>query len=185
MADFLRVLAEWAQYLWPLHIVSQWERAGLYVFGRFVTVVGPGLWPKIPWFMMYIDVSTVPSIGNTVRLDITTKDNRALSFSAAITYRVVDVAKALNDVDSYEETTQELAASILAAQLAEVEPERLLPERRARLTTSALGWVQAEAAVYGVEIEKVRFTTFVLGAKTFRLLTDTVAATSWSGNAGA
>lgn len=179
MADFLRVLAEWVQYIWPLHIVSQWERAGVYVFGRFAGTVGPGLWPKVPWFMTYHDVSMVPGIGSTARLDITTRDGRWLSFSAAVTFRVIDVDKALNSVDSYEETLQEEVAASLASNLAEIEPERLAPERRKRLVATALGWIQADAAQFGVQVEKVRFTTFVINPKTFRLLSDSVPSSTW------
>jgi regulator of protease activity HflC (stomatin/prohibitin superfamily) len=179
MGDFLRTILESIQFLWPFRLVEQWERGGYYVCGRWWREVGPGLKFVVPWFTHVETVSIVPAMVGTGRQDITLSDGSTLSFSAMATVRVTDVNLAINSVDQYRETVQELVGALLAEKLAEVDAERLSPGKRNRLFSDLLRWLQAEAAVFGVEISKVRFTSFVLNVPTYRLLTEGGSIASW------
>jgi regulator of protease activity HflC (stomatin/prohibitin superfamily) len=179
MGDFLRIVLDSIQFLWPFRLVRQWERGGFYVCGRWWREVGPGVYPVIPWFMTVTETSVVEAIVGTGRQDITLSDGSMLSFAATATVQVVDVNRALNSVDSYTETTQELLASVLADKLAEVDAARLAPERRGRLFADLRRWVAAEAIAYGVEVRTVRFTSFIVNAKAHRLIVDTNTVANW------
>ena len=179
MGDFLRILLDSIQFLWPFRIVKQWERAGFYVFGRWWREIGPGLYPMIPWFTEILEVSIVEGIVGTGRQDITLSDGTMLSFAATATVRVVDAKAALNSVDAFEETMQELLGSVLADKLAEVDVARLTYEKRGRLFSDLRRWVADEALPYGIEVRKVRFTSFITNAKAHRLIVDTQAAAGW------
>jgi regulator of protease activity HflC (stomatin/prohibitin superfamily) len=82
------------------------------------------------------------------------------------------VYKALNEIDSFHESTKELIGSYLAEKLAEVDVDRLKPERRGRLIAALEKAVHDEAATYGIEIGEIRFTSFVTNVKMLRLLID-------------
>lgn len=172
MASFLQVILDSIQYLWPFRIVKQWERGGYYVGGRFWRVVGPGIYPVIPWLCEVKEISVVPAIICSPRLDITIKDGRTLSFSVAATMRVDDYDKAVNSVDSFTETSQELLSAVSADKLASVDADRLAPEKRGRLMYDLAKWINEESQVFGVATEKVRFTSFVLNVRTYRLLQE-------------
>lgn len=179
MGDFLRLALDSIAYLWPFRLVDHWERAGLYVFGRWWKEVGPGCYLIVPFFM---DVKTIPvceAIVGTGRQDICLTDDTVLSFAATATVKVSNVYLALNAVDDYAETAQELLSSVLAERLADVDAARLTPEKRGRLLGDLRRWVAEEAAAYGVEVSRVRFTSFVLRAKVHRLLIDQNAAAKW------
>jgi regulator of protease activity HflC (stomatin/prohibitin superfamily) len=88
-------------------------------------------------------------------------------------FRVVNVLKATVVVHDYDHSVQNIMSSVLAEKLAEIEPERLAPERRARLNSTLEAQVRAETAEIGVETKWIRFTAFVLNPKTIRLLTET------------
>lgn len=172
MGDFLRIILESIHFLWPLAIVHQYERGVYLVFGRVWKVVGPGLYPKVPWFTEIHFTSVAWEPARTGRCDITAKDNRTVTFDATAWIRVSDPILAYTLVHDYEQGMHSLLSSVLAENLADVEADRLSPEKRGRLNASLKGWVTKEAAQYGLEVDWVRFTSFVLAPRTYRVLTD-------------
>lgn len=179
MGELVRLVIEIVQLLFPFRMVKQWERAGYYVFGRWWREIGPGVYLVIPWFFDVHQVSVAEAICGTGRQDITLSDGSTLSFSATCTARVCDVKLAINAVDEYQSTTQELLSSVLADKLAEVDAERLSPQKRGRLFADLKRWVAEEAAKYGIEVSRVRFTSFVLNIKVHRLLIDQGTPMNW------
>lgn len=179
MGDFVRLCIEIATLLWPFRIVSEWEQGCYYVCGRYWKTLGKGCYPVVPWFFQVIEVSMVPAIIGTGRQDLTLRDGRTLSFNATAWARVTDAAKATNGVDDYRETTQELLTSVLADKLVTVDVDRLDTEKRGRLLADLQKWAATEAEPFGIEISKVRFTSFILGARTYRVVTDQSVALSW------
>lgn len=177
--SWLEAVFEKLRELWPLFIVRQWERGAYYVVGRYWKMVGPGLYVVPPFFCELRTIATVPAIVGTPRLDVTLSDGTLASFAATATCRVVDVALALNTIDDYRETTQELLAGELADRMAKVAPERLKPEVRGRLLSDLQKALNAQTAKFGVEVSRVRFTTYVTGVRTYRLLSDTGTIAQW------
>ncbi len=172
MGDLLRVLLDSIAYVWPLKRCNLWERALYIACGRWKFEVGPGLYLVPPFFCELHALSMAWDVQHLARHDITTRDGRGLSFEAVATMRISNLQKALLLVHDYERSTEEMVGSLLAEKLAEIEPERLLPDRRSRLVNSLVGWVQDEAAAFGVEVSRIRFSSFVLNARTVRLLVD-------------
>lgn len=179
MSEFLRLVLDAIQFIWPLRIVQEWERGGYYVRGRWWREVGPGMYAVLPWFTEVRCISVVPAIVSTGRQDITLSDGTLLSFTASATVRVANLNLAVNSVDNYTETTQELVAAVLAEKLAEVDAGRIAPEKRGRLLADLRRWVATEAGTFGVEVTQLRFTTFVTNVRTFRLLQDAPSIVSW------
>lgn len=179
MGEFLRVFLDSITFLWPFARVDPWER-GLYVIlGRWTFEVGPGVYFFIPWFSRVATCTTVLALVKTERQDITLTDGTPLTFAATANVRVSSVRDAYLGVDSYHQTTQETIAAVLAQKLSEVAAERVTADKRGRLLSDLLRWVNAETNVYGVQVEALRFTTFVVGARTFRLLQESGVPPSW------
>ena len=172
MTDFLRLIGEWVSFLWPLKQVMQYERGVVFVFGRYWRTVEPGSYFIFPWFMYIHEVSVVPGMITTARLDLTLVSGKAVSLTASCWMRVVDPVLAVITVENYEHTTLELLHAIIADRVSRVKHERLEPEGRAALLRDLTGWVALEAAEYGVEITKVRFSSFVDDIRVFRLIQD-------------
>ena len=179
MSDFFRLLGEWIAFLWPLKKVDQWERGLRYRFGRYRRELSPGIYWATPWFAEIKAESVVPGIIQTPRLDLTLQDGTMVTVQLSATVRVVDLDKALNSVDAYMETAQELITAILAERLAEVDAQRLQPEKRPRLVSDLRRWLDQEAAEFGIAVTKPRFTTFVVNPRPFRLLGDNASAADW------
>lgn len=180
MGEFFRALLDVIQYVWPFRIINQWEQGGFYMFGKFQHVVGPGCWPVIPWFTEIRDLSMVPALVSTPKKDITLSDTSTLHFAMTGWVQVTDFNLAVNTIDNYHQTTQELIEAVMCEKCADVDAARLQPDKRARLLADLTRWVNAESEVFGVTVTKLRFTTFVLNVKTIRLLTDTgIGVAGW------
>jgi len=180
MSDFIRFLLDSVKFLWPFRIVHQWEVGGYYLRGKFWRTVGPGLYFMLPWFTDIIVVSVAPIIVETGRQDITLQDGKVLSFSASAVCRVVDFDKAVNRVDKYHVSTLALIQSVLADRLARVDTARVEPEARGRLLSDLQRWVQQEAEEFGVEVSKIRFTSFITNMRLHRLLMDGSPNAVWA-----
>lgn len=179
MGDLLRLALDSIQYLWPFRRVQPWER-GLYIIcGRWVREVGPGIYPILPWFIEVREENAVLGLVSTPRQDITLTDGKMLTFAATANVRVSNLRKAYLDVERYHETAQENIAAVLAQKLAEVDASRVAADKRGRLLADLRRWVNEETQLYGVTVEKLRFTTFVVNAKTFRLLQESGAIAPW------
>lgn len=179
MTDLFRLLGEWLQFIWPLRKVHQWERGLRYRFGRYVRELEPGVYWATPWFAEIKAESVVPGIVQTPRIDITAQDGTMVTLQASATVRVADLATAVNKVDAYMETAAELITAVLAEKVAEVDAARLAPEKRGRLLSDLRRWVQEEAKDCGIEVSKLRFTTFVMNPRAFRLLGDNATVAPW------
>lgn len=177
MTDLLRLLGEWIQFLWPLRRVRLFERALYTVCGRWER--GPGVYPIIPWFCEVDAESVAEGLVQTPRIDLTLKDGTALSFALGATVRVKDLRRAVNKVDAYMESAQELLAAVAGEKIPEVDPDRLQPDKRGRLLSDLKRWTQAEADEYGIEILKLRFTSYVFRPRFYRVLTDAGSAAPW------
>lgn len=179
MSEFVRLLLDSIQFLWPFHRVELFERALYTVCGRWQWEVGPGVWPLIPWFCEVDAVAISKGIVGTPWVDITLKDGRLLSCKASAVVRVTNLGRAVNKVDAFMESSQELLHLVVADKMADVAPERLAPEARRRLVSDLQRWVNAKADEFGVEFEDLGFTTFVMAPKPYRFLSDGGAVSPW------
>lgn len=187
MGEFLQQILQFIEFLWPLVRVEAHESGFFEVFGR-VTIpwrwfafstkklttahVGPGVYVKIPWFTNVTTCGIETGIANTGRIDIETKDGRSLTVSASARCRVIDPQKAMILLKDHERSMQEILAGVLSEKLAEVEPERLEPNKRARLNTTIYNEIAKEAEEFGIEISWIKFTTFIRNPKMIRLLDE-------------
>lgn len=174
MLNWFQTIIEVARYLWPFRIVHQWERGALYIFGRYIASLPAFVYPIIPYFTDVKPTSVVWGVISTPMLTVTTRDGKGtVTFSAAATLRIADLGKAYNKIDNVSETMRELLAAVTAERLAELDPDRLDGDRRARLLNSLVGWLNEELEFCGLEVQAVRFTNFVVNMRVFRLMTDT------------
>ena len=173
MGDFLRIILDSIQFLWPFRIVQEWERGVYYFCGKSVGECRAGIpYPVIPWFC---EIKTLTSVQDTVTTPlqtITTRDGGTLTFNATAQIRIENATFAYNKVAQYTETVVEDIAAILAEKLAEIDPERLAPEHRGRLIGACKQSLAATVGEYGVVIITLRFNNFVRNIRVYRFFND-------------
>jgi len=173
MAEFLKMLIDLIQNIWPFRMVYQWQLGLYYIFGRYQWTTKPGLKFIIPYICDVKCVSIVPEIETTPLQTITLRDNRTLTYSASLTIKVVDPAKAYNNVGHWSETVIELAAGVISAELSDADTTRFDPTRgkRDNLLKEIAKEINAVSHDYGVDIVAIRLNNFTY-VKTIRLLMD-------------
>jgi hypothetical protein len=179
MGELLRWLGEKIEYLWPLRRVRFNER-GLYtVCGRWQREIGPGTWLVLPWFCE-VDAEPVSSgIVQTPRIDLTLTDGSTLSAQVTAIVRIKNLRRALNNVDGYMESAQELLHSVVADRLARAAREKLAPDARTTLLASLRESTNTRADEFGLEYRGFSFTTFVFVPRAYRILSDNTTAAPW------
>lgn len=178
MAELLHLIVDLLGRVTPVRTVMHWEAGLLYLCGRYVRRLGPGLKVVVPGLMQLHTVSMVPRNESTPRQTVTLRDGRSLTFTASLTMVVDDPAAAWNSVERWSETVVEEAAGVLSELLAEADPVRFDPSygKRERLRDEIRDEVDAVTSRFGVRVTAVRFNDFVINARPVRLLLDRPAA---------
>ncbi len=174
-------IISFVEELWPFRRVEVWEKGVYLVNGKPKWVVGPGYaWPIVPWFWHLEPVSIVPAIVGTPLMSVDSADGAVVSFSVTVMIRVVDPISALVNIDSYDETTQELVTSITAEALGMMTADKVKDLRRTELARRLIPRVNKQTQKFGVECIDMWFTNLMVGTRTYRLLTDeALTGASW------
>ncbi len=175
MEGLLRLILDFMRELTPFRVVWTWQTGLYYVAGRYQWTCKPGLKLVIPWLCEVRCVSVVPEIETTPLQTVTLRDGKTLTYSASLTLKVVDAAKAWNNVGHYSETAVELAAGVISSMLGEEDPVRIIdPSRskRANMLDDIRGEINSLLVGYGLEVLALRLNNFALGVPTLRLLMD-------------
>jgi regulator of protease activity HflC (stomatin/prohibitin superfamily) len=114
-----------------IKIVNEYERLVVFRFGRLVAARPPGIRFIIPVIerAVRIDIRTITM--DVPPQDIITKDNVSVKVNAVVYYRVIDVNRAINEIENYHYATNQLAQTTLRSVCGESELDELLINREA------------------------------------------------------
>src|SRR5436309_6554113 len=92
-----------------IRVLREYERAVVFMLGRFWKVKGPGLVILIPVVQQMVRVDLRTVVLDVPPQDVITRDNVAVKVNAVVYFRVVDAEKAIIQVVQYLEATSQLA----------------------------------------------------------------------------
>ncbi len=112
-----------------IKILNEYERGVIFRLGRLTKPRGPGLIILIPGIerMKRIDLRTITM--DIPPQDVITKDNVSVKVNAVVYFRVLDVNKAVVEVENFLYATGQLAQTTLRSVCGEAELDDLLAER--------------------------------------------------------
>ena len=112
-----------------LKVLREYERAVVFMLGRFWKVKGPGFFLLIPGVqqMVRIDLRTI--VMDVPPQDVITRDNVSVKVNAVVYFRVMNPVKAVIEVENYVYATSQLSQTTLRSMLGEVGLDDLLAER--------------------------------------------------------
>jgi len=126
---FLIAIAALIILLYSVRIVKQYERGVVLRFGRLVGVRNPGFNLIIP----FVDrMSKVSLRIKTIVLEpqeAITRDNVTVRVDAVVYFMVIDSAKAVINVEDYQQATIQLALTTIRSVLGQSELDELLAHR--------------------------------------------------------
>lgn len=118
-----------AVFLNSFKILKEYERAVVFRLGRLVKPRGPGITIIIPGIeqMRRIDLRTITM--DVPPQDVITRDNVSVKVNAVVYFRVIDVNKAVVEVENFLYATSQLAQTTLRSVCGEAELDELLGKR--------------------------------------------------------
>ncbi len=138
-----------------LYIIKEWERGAVLRLGRMQPVAkGAGMrlvfWPietlyRIPLRVVTLDVPPQ---------DIITRDNVSAKVNAVCYFRVVDVNRALREVENYLYATSQLAQTTLRSVVGQFELDEVLSDRE-RVNAKLQQILDQDTDTWGIKVTKV------------------------------
>jgi len=112
-----------------LRIMREYERAVVFLLGRFWKVKGPGLIIIIPIIQKMVRVDLRTRVMDVPTQDVISRDNVSVRVNAVVYFRVIDAQKAIIQVEDFMAATSQLAQTTLRSVLGQHELDEMLAER--------------------------------------------------------
>ena len=110
-------------------VLREYERAVVFLLGRFQSVKGPGLIIIVPLLQQIVRVDLRTIVMDVPTQDLITRDNVSVKVNAVLYFRVLDPDHAVLNVENYMEAIGQLAQTTLRSVLGQHELDELLSER--------------------------------------------------------
>ncbi len=110
-------------------ILREYERAVVFLLGRFWKVKGPGLIIIIPIIQQMVRVDLRTIVMDVPTQDVISHDNVSVKVNAVVYFRVIDSQKAIIQVEHFLEATSQLAQTTLRSVLGQHDLDEMLSER--------------------------------------------------------
>ena len=137
-----------------IKILREYQRAVVFLLGRFQRVKGPGLIIIIPGIQQYVRVDLRTVVFDVPPQDVITRDNVSVKVNAVVYFRVVDPQLAIIQVANFLEATSQLSQTTLRAVLGKHELDELLAERE-RLNLDIQTVLDAQTDAWGIKVSNV------------------------------
>ena len=85
-----------------LKVLREYERAVVFLLGRFWKVKGPGLILIFPVVQQMVRIDLRTRVLDVPQQDVISRDNVSVRVNAVIYYRIIDPEKAVIQVENYE-----------------------------------------------------------------------------------
>jgi regulator of protease activity HflC (stomatin/prohibitin superfamily) len=135
-------------------ILQEYERAVIFLLGRFWKVKGPGLIIVIPVVMRMVRVDLRTIVMDVPTQDVISRDNVSVKVSAVIYFRVIDPEKAIIQIENRVEATSQLAQTTLRSVLGQHELDDMLAERE-KLNSDVQRILDQATEGWGIKVTNV------------------------------
>ncbi len=135
-------------------VLREYERAVVFLLGRFQGVKGPGLILLIPVIQQMVRVDLRTRVLDVPSQDVISRDNVSAKVNAVVYYRVVDPQLAVIQVERFEEATSQLAQTTLRSVLGQHELDQMLAERES-LNADIQRILDQQTDAWGIKVANV------------------------------
>ncbi len=126
---FLIAIAALIILLYSVRIVKQYERGVVLRFGRLVGIRNPGFNVIIPFVDRMSKISLRVKTTVLEPQEVITRDNVTVRVDAVVYFMVIDPAKAVINVEDYQQASIQLALTTIRSVLGQSELDELLAHR--------------------------------------------------------
>jgi len=135
-------------------IMREYERAVVFLLGRFWKVKGPGLIIVVPVIQSAVRVELRTVVMDVPTQDVISRDNVSVKVNAVVYFRVLDPQKAIIQVEDYFAATSQLAQTTLRSVLGKHELDEMLSERD-KMNTDIQKILDTQTDAWGIKVSSV------------------------------
>jgi regulator of protease activity HflC (stomatin/prohibitin superfamily) len=139
---------------YSVRVLREYERAVVVLLGRMWRVKGPGLILVIPVIQQAVRVDLRTRVFDVPAQDVISRDNVSVKVNAVLYYRVIDPAKAIIQVEQFEQATSQLAQTTLRSVLGQHDLDEMLAERD-KLNHDIQAILDQQTDAWGIKVANV------------------------------
>jgi regulator of protease activity HflC (stomatin/prohibitin superfamily) len=137
-----------------IRILREYERAVVFLLGRFWQVKGPGLVIIVPVVQQMVRVDLRTRVLDVPSQDVISRDNVSVKVNAVLYYRVIDPQRAIIQVENFEMATSQLAQTTLRSVLGQHDLDEMLSARE-RLNADIQRILDEQTETWGIKVQNV------------------------------
>jgi regulator of protease activity HflC (stomatin/prohibitin superfamily) len=137
-----------------LRVLREYERAVIFLLGRFWKVKGPGLILVIPVVQQSVRVDLRTRVLDVPQQDVISRDNVSVKVNAVIYYRILDAEKSVIQVEDFQAATSQFAQTTLRSVLGQHELDEMLAERL-KLNADIQRILDEQTEAWGIKVSNV------------------------------
>lgn len=137
-----------------VRILREYERAVVFLLGRFWRVKGPGLVLIVPIVQQMVRVDLRTRVLDVPSQDVISRDNVSVKVNAVLYYRVIDPQRAIIQVENFDVATSQLAQTTLRSVLGQHELDEMLAERD-KLNADIQRILDQQTEAWGIKVQNV------------------------------
>jgi regulator of protease activity HflC (stomatin/prohibitin superfamily) len=141
-------------FLSSFRILREYERAVVFLLGRFWKIKGPGLIIVVPGFQQMVRVDLRTIVMDVPPQDVISRDNVSVKVNAVVYFRVIDPQRAIIQVEDFFTATSQLAQTTLRSVLGKHELDEMLAERD-KLNIDIQKLLDASTDAWGIKVANV------------------------------
>ena len=135
-------------------VLREYDRAVVFLLGRFWKVKGPGLIIIIPIIQQMERVGLRTIVMDVPTQDVISHDNVSVKVNAVVYFRVIDPNKAIIQVEHFLEATSQLAQTTLRSVLGQHDLDEILSERD-KLNQNIQKILDQHTDAWGIKVSNV------------------------------
>src|SRR5580704_1220742 len=143
-----------AWLLRSVRLINQWEVALKFTLGKISGRLGPGLRLVFPGVQRIVKIDTRIRNRDLPYQQVITQDNVTASIDAVIYYKVIDVEKAILNVENFEAAVWDRARVVLRDVVGETRLDELLTHRE-QVAAKVRAAVEQFVSQWGLHIELI------------------------------
>ena len=138
-----------------IRVVYEYKRAVKFRFGKFVSILNPGLRWIIPVVdrIQLVDIRVITI--NVQKQEVMTKDNVPCHINGVLFFRIEDAKKAILEVEDFVFAISQLAQASLRDVCGKVELDTILSKRE-EIGRNIKEIVEKETEIWGISIQDVK-----------------------------
>lgn len=137
-----------------VRVMREYERAVVFLLGRFWKVKGPGLILVIPVLQQAVRIDLRTRVLDVPQQDVISRDNVSVRVNAVVYYRIIDPERAIIQVEDFQSATSQLAQTTLRSVLGQHELDDMLAERE-KLNADIQRILDDQTEAWGIKVSNV------------------------------